>query len=146
MDDHRSRSLPELTGDVTCAEAREKARRVLDRLERDHLEPALLPERREDVLTVVSELIANARRHAGGVTHFDIRVQRGALVVEVSDRSPDGPLTRPWEPGRPGGFGWRLVEQLADRAHVHFHDDMKTVNAVFFTGSGAPPLPPAGTP
>lgn len=139
MDD-RTRSLTDLTGDVTCAQARERARRLLD-----HLEPAPLPERREDVLTVVSELIANARLHAGGVTHFDIRVEHGALVVEVSDRSPHGPLTRPWAPGQPGGFGWRLVEQLADRAHVHFHDDVKTVSATFFTWSGEPRVPAAGT-
>ncbi|THA81230.1 ATP-binding protein [Streptomyces sp. A0592] len=138
MDD-RSRLFPApVTGDVSCAQARETARLFLD-----ELEPALLPERREDVLTVVSELISNARRHAGGVTHFDIRVHLGALVVEVSDRSPRGPLTRPWAPGQPGGFGWRLVKQLADRAHVYFHEGAKTVSATFFTGVSEPRRPSA---
>ncbi|MEU3668300.1 ATP-binding protein [Streptomyces virginiae] len=128
-------------GDVTGAEARASARRVLDRLK-----PPVSAERREDVLSVVSELIANARLHGGGVTDFDVRFHLGALVVEVSDRSPCAPRTSPWMPAQPGGFGWRLVKQLADRAHVRFHDGGKTVNATFFLGPSRFPRPATGMP
>ncbi|MCX5584006.1 hypothetical protein ACFV0H_39025 [Streptomyces erythrochromogenes] len=39
-----------------------------------------------DLLTVVSELVADAIRHAGGVTGFDIHRRAGQLVIEVSDQ------------------------------------------------------------
>ncbi|MEU3724245.1 ATP-binding protein [Streptomyces sp. NPDC031705] len=115
-------------GGVSCAEARDTARAVLTELE-------MAPERVEDALTVVSELIANARRHAGGVTAFGVTARAGAVTVEVSDRSPRLPQTRPWAPGEPGGFGWRLVNQLADATDVRFHRSHKTVTATFGYGS-----------
>ncbi|MEU9235937.1 ATP-binding protein [Streptomyces subrutilus] len=118
-------------GGLSCAEARDRSRGALAGLE-------LGAQRREDVLTVVSELVANARSHAGGVTGFDVVVRSGAVIVEVSDRSPRLPRTRPWAPGLPGGFGWRLVNQLADHTRVRFRHGHKTVSAAFTTGRAKP--------
>lgn len=86
---------------ITCAEGREMTRDALAGL-------GLSSERTDEVLTVVSELIANARRHAGGVTAFEVTARPGTVVVEVCDRSPQLPQTRPWAPEQPGasGGGW----------------------------------------
>lgn len=107
---------------LNCEEARDITRRVLtahgvvDRLV-------------EDVLTVVTELVSNARRHAGGVVGFGVRCTRGEVVVEVAD----GSRNRPLEPGTPvdvpGGFGWLLVRRLARRTEVRLRGDGKTITA-----------------
>ncbi|MET9960025.1 ATP-binding protein [Streptomyces sp. NPDC006326] len=110
--------------DVSCADARAMARDVLAGLEAPQ-------EWVEDVLTVVSELVSNAHRHAGGVTGFEVAVRPGAVTVEVSDRSPLPPQSRPWNPEEPGSFGWRLVNQLADTTDVRFHPGGKTITATF---------------
>lgn len=108
----------------TCAEVREAAHDALAGIQAP---PSLV----QDVLTVVTELAANARRHAGGVTAFQINAHPQAVTVEVSDASPHGPQTLPWAPTQPGGFGWRLVNQLADTTDVRFHPDGKTITVTF---------------
>ncbi|MEV4943486.1 ATP-binding protein [Streptomyces zaomyceticus] len=116
-----SRILSEPGGaGLSCAEARESARAILAGL--DPLAGV------DDVLTVVTELVSNASRHAGGATVFQITARMGTVTVEVSDRSPAPPRIQPWEPGVPGGFGWRLVNQLAT-TDVRVHQDGKTVTA-----------------
>ncbi|MFF3728557.1 ATP-binding protein [Streptomyces erythrochromogenes] len=106
---------------LSCAEARASARGILA-----GLNPSSA--RVNDVLTVVSEMISNAGRHAGGATAFQITARSGAVTVEVSDRSTSPPLIRPWAPDEPGGFGWRLINQLA-ATDVLLHHDGKTVTA-----------------
>ncbi|WCD83794.1 hypothetical protein KPP03845_100113 [Streptomyces xanthophaeus] len=108
----------------TCAEVREAAHDALAGIQAP---PSLV----QDVLTVVTELASNARRHAGGVTAFQINAHPQAVTVEVSDASPHGPQTFPWAPTQPGGFGWRLVSQLADTTDVRFHPDGKTITVTF---------------
>ncbi|MFB6510397.1 MULTISPECIES: ATP-binding protein [Streptomyces] len=113
--------LPPGGAALSCAEARETVRDILTGLKPS---PAGL----EDVLTVVTELISNASRHAGGATGFQIIAQRDAVTVEVSDASPSPPRIQPWAPDVPGGFGWRLVNQLAT-TDVQVHQGGKTVRA-----------------
>ncbi|WP_327130061.1 ATP-binding protein [Streptomyces sp. NBC_01343] len=114
--------LPESPGaGLSCAEARESARDILVGL---NLPPADM----DDVLTVVTEMVSNAGRHAGGATAFQITARAGTVTVEVSDRSTSAPRIKPWSPDEPGGFGWRLVNQLAT-TDVHIHRDGKTITA-----------------
>ncbi len=76
---------------------------------------------REALLIVVSELVTNAVRHAGltsaqrvtlRATRLDDRVR-----VEVVDRGPgfDREAVGEAPPSAQGGFGLRLVDQLAER-------------------------------
>ncbi|MFI6149685.1 ATP-binding protein [Streptomyces sp. NPDC051109] len=114
--------LPESLGaGLSCAEARDSARDILAGL---NLPPAAL----DNVLTVVSEMISNASRHAGGATAFRVTAGDDTVTVEVRDRSTSPPRIKPWAPDEPGGFGWRLVNQLAT-TDVHIHRDGKTITA-----------------
>ncbi|MFC4470150.1 ATP-binding protein [Streptomyces xiangluensis] len=83
----------------------------------------------DDVLLVVSELVANAIRHGGGVADFRLELRDNCGVVMVSDLSP-----RPPQDGAPvalslSGFGWRLVRELASHVQVDRHRHGKTVAA-----------------
>ncbi|MFJ3963225.1 ATP-binding protein [Streptomyces sp. NPDC090036] len=106
---------------LSCAEAREAARNVLAGLKSS-------PAGVDDVLTGVSELISNADRHVGGAIALRITARSGAVTVEVSDRAPSPPRLQPWAPDAPGGFGWRLVNQVAT-TDVYIHGNGKTVTA-----------------
>ncbi|MFC9815880.1 ATP-binding protein [Streptomyces virginiae] len=119
---------------MSCSQARETARRVLAQQDAP---PTLVT----GVLTVVSELVSNAIRHAGGITGFQVTVRPGQVVVEVSDRSALLPHLRPPAPHTPGGFGWRVVKTLAPSTFVHSHRSGKTITATLPTHTGRPPAP-----
>ncbi|MEU8842327.1 ATP-binding protein [Streptomyces roseus] len=121
-----SRLLPDPEGSgISCVRARETARAVLARL---HLTETGV----DDVVTVVSELISNAERHAGGATAFTITARPGFVTVEVSDGTARLPELQTWAPRHPGGFGWRLVHDIADTINVRADDGGgKTVTATF---------------
>ena len=76
---------------------------------------------REAVLIVVSELVTNAVRHAGLTSAESVIVRASRLAdrvrVEVVDNGPGFDRDRVAEipPSVHGGFGLRLVEQLAER-------------------------------
>ncbi|MFD8789841.1 ATP-binding protein [Streptomyces vinaceus] len=126
-----SRILPEPLGaGLSCAQARESARTTLAGL---NPSPVVM----DNVLTVVTEMISNAGRHAGGATTFQITARAGTVTVKVSDRSITPPRIQPWAPDEPGGFGWRLVNQLAT-TDVDIHRDGKTVTAVLTTALRGP--------
>ncbi|MFE5720622.1 ATP-binding protein [Streptomyces erythrochromogenes] len=117
-----SRILPGPHGaGLSSAEAREAARNILAGL---HTSPAGV----DNVLTVVTEMISNASRHAGGATAFQMTARAGTVTVQVSDCSLSPPRVQPWAPDTPGGFGWRLVNQLATTG-VLLHRGGKTVTA-----------------
>ncbi|MFC8516516.1 ATP-binding protein [Streptomyces sp. NPDC057257] len=80
-------------------------------------------------LLVVSELVTNALRHAGGVTGFGLRTGPGTLTVTVSDASPDPPRRRCTPVWEPGGFGWPLVLDLASDVRVRSGPKGKTIEA-----------------
>ncbi|WP_327233259.1 ATP-binding protein [Streptomyces sp. NBC_01317] len=96
------------------------------------LSPAPSPRRTQDVILVVSELVANALRHAGDVTSLRLRADCRSLQVAVDDPSPAQPQDRtPDLTGRTGGFGWPMIQRLAERVTVLPRPDGgKTIRAV----------------
>jgi anti-sigma regulatory factor (Ser/Thr protein kinase) len=79
------------------------------------------------VVLVVSELVTNAVRHAGGVTGFRLEEGMGTVTVAVQDASPAPPRPLPMDAREPGGFGWHLVQELSTDVQVHVHSTGKTV-------------------
>ncbi|SFF41141.1 Anti-sigma regulatory factor (Ser/Thr protein kinase) [Actinacidiphila alni] len=80
-----------------------------------------------DAVLAASELATNAAVHGGGITQCTVRLVPLGIEVSVCDNSPALPrLTeRPplaQAPYSPGGFGWRLVQQLALRVTVVPYD------------------------
>jgi anti-sigma regulatory factor (Ser/Thr protein kinase) len=68
----------------------------------------------DDVLLLVSELVANACLHAGGPEELVLDLDQRRLRVEVVDASPVRPVPRrPGDVTQPGGHGLRVVERLA---------------------------------
>lgn len=65
-----------------------------------------------------SELVANARRHGGGMTAFEVHAEDGHVVIAVTDRSPVLPHSPRHDPLEPGGFGWALVKTVATSTDV----------------------------
>ncbi|BBC95434.1 ATP-binding protein [Streptomyces rochei] len=82
------------------------------------------------MLLVVSELVTNAERHAGGVKGFRLAAGPGSVVVTVSDASTDPPRLSRTNAFQPGGFGWYLVQELATDITVEVHSQGKSVRAV----------------
>lgn len=91
------------------------------------------------VLLVVSELVTNAVRHAGGVTGFRLEVGMGTVTVAVQDASPAPPRPLPTDAREPGGFGWHLVQELSADVQVHVHSTGKTVWAAVPLSLQCPP-------
>jgi anti-sigma regulatory factor (Ser/Thr protein kinase) len=73
---------------------------------------ARLEPRYEDVVLVVSELVANSVRH-GASSNIDVRVaaQADRIRVEVTDNGPGFSIDDP----RGEGLGLLIVDKLADR-------------------------------
>ncbi|GLW58631.1 ATP-binding protein [Kitasatospora phosalacinea] len=76
-----------------------------------------------DAQLAVTELVANALRHGGGLTCFDARL--GAcgteLVVDVEDgddRHPVAQRLHDRDPATAGGRGWAIVQALAATCQV----------------------------
>ncbi|WKD36821.1 ATP-binding protein [Streptomyces xanthophaeus] len=72
----------------------------------------------EDAILVVSELVTNAKLHAGGCD--ELRLRAGEVFrIEVYDGHGELPrplpAVRPGRAGHPGGHGLRLVHRIADR-------------------------------
>lgn len=113
---------PRRTAGLRCEDARSIARAVLAASGvGEHLV--------NDVLLVVSELVSNADRHAGGVSDFRVRPLAGSVAVEVSDRSSLFPHTPGTPLDVPGGFGWLLVNRIADHTEIRPFGDGKTITA-----------------
>ncbi|MFC9330077.1 ATP-binding protein [Kitasatospora sp. NPDC057015] len=60
---------------------------------------------------LVSELVTNVHRHAGGPAELELRPEPGGITVLVGDSSPCPPVRR--EPGADGGFGMHLLARLS---------------------------------
>ncbi|RAJ45477.1 anti-sigma regulatory factor (Ser/Thr protein kinase) [Kitasatospora sp. SolWspMP-SS2h] len=98
-----------------------QARAVLARL----LESAGHPGGRvlADAQLAVTELVANALHHGGGLTCFDARLGPGGteLVVDVEDGDDRPPVAQPLhdrDPATAGGRGWAIVQALAATCRV----------------------------
>ncbi|MFI5642860.1 ATP-binding protein [Streptomyces goshikiensis] len=82
-----------------------------------------------DVLLVTSERVTNAIRHGGGLASFHVEIADDALLLSVEDATPRAPVPRTGTADRPGGYGWPLVQRLADHVDVHSHGGGKTIRA-----------------
>jgi len=74
----------------------------------------------EDIRLLVSELVTNAVRHAGGPrggeVALDVTIDAPKIHVEVADPGAGfDPQPRDDEINRPGGWGLYLVDRIADR-------------------------------
>ncbi|WP_240802090.1 ATP-binding protein [Streptomyces sp. A1136] len=82
----------------------------------------------DEVLLLVSELLANASLHAGGPRELILHATPTVLRIEVFDGDPGVPQPRPHHhPALPGGHGLRIVEHLSDRWGVTTREAGKTV-------------------
>ena len=83
----------------------------------DEMEGRIAAERMRDVRLLVSELVTNAVRHAGGDAVRLVVALRGTrLRIEVHDPGHGFTLVPPPDdPLRASGWGLVLVEELADR-------------------------------
>lgn len=114
---------------MTSSQARAQTRAALIPL-CDALPPERARRLLEDALLVVSELVANALKHGGGIDHFSARAREDDVVVRIRDRSTVPPRTVPHDPATPGGFGWLLVQSLSQGVTIEQHDDGKTITVV----------------
>ncbi|MGW7577010.1 ATP-binding protein [Streptomyces sp. NPDC054765] len=107
----------------------------------EQLDPSVERDAREAVILVVSELVTNAVRHAGGKT-CALRLRAGpeSVVVTVGDSSPVLPRPRtPDVSGEGGGFGWSMVCRIATVVEIKREPAGKSVTAVIpCRGRGAP--------
>ena len=85
-----------------------------------HWLPAATQEARdtaEDVLLLVSEVVANACLHGGGPNALLLDCDEDRLRIEVTDGSPAPPVPlparSPSQAGQPGGHGLLIVDRLA---------------------------------
>jgi two-component sensor histidine kinase len=104
-----------VTGEpVTVALPRDRsAPRAARALIRDHV-PDLSGERLDTAVLLISELVTNAIVHGAG--RIVMTIERSGPVTRfgVSDEGDGTPRMRD-DPGPEGGWGLRLVEQLAAR-------------------------------
>ncbi|MCX2967782.1 MULTISPECIES: ATP-binding protein [Streptomyces] len=77
------------------------------------------------VVLLVSELVTNVHRHAGGPAELELCLRDGLVRVAVGDASVRAPAVR--EPGLQGGFGMHLVERLSSAWGVCHLPDGKEV-------------------
>lgn len=68
---------------------------------------------REDAKLLVSELVSNALVHGTGAIELRVDVETDLVRVEVSDQGNVSIAPSP-TPGAHGGWGLRIVEELAD--------------------------------
>ena len=83
----------------------------------DQISGRITAERMRDVRLLVSELVTNAVRHAGGeVVRLIVAMKGSTLRIEVHDPGKGFELKAPPDdPLRASGWGLVLVEELADR-------------------------------
>lgn len=82
----------------------------------------------EDTVLVVCEMVANAVLHTDGPVEFSLTDLGPAGVrVEVTDTSRTTPALRSSSPGRPGGHGLVIVQQLSTRWGTEQNAHGKTV-------------------
>ncbi|MFI6647154.1 ATP-binding protein [Streptomyces sp. NPDC050529] len=96
--------------------------------------PALGPERHDDVLLIVSELVTNAVRHAPGPSALTLTTTAGTLDIAVTDCSciPPAPRAPDLTDGT-GGMGLHIAEDLGARVFTEPLPGGKCVHAALTT-------------
>ncbi|MFE4214932.1 ATP-binding protein [Streptomyces sp. NPDC056844] len=94
--------------------------------------PALAPDRHDDVLLIVSELVTNAVRHARGPSALTLSITAGTLDIAVTDCScvPPAPRAPDLTHGT-GGMGLHIAEDLGARVFTEPVPGGKCVHAAF---------------
>jgi hypothetical protein len=91
----------------------------------------------QDALLLVSELVSNACRHAGGPQQLVLWYDQECLRIEVYDPSTRQPTPRlPHTPSLPGGHGLFVVQRLARSWGVTTYPSAKAVWAELPLGPG----------
>ena len=85
----------------------------------------------EAVLLVVTELVANAARHTTAPARLRLTADGTGLAVSVEDDDPRPPVPRAPDLAGGGGFGWHIVERLAERLAVRTAPGGKCVEAAW---------------
>ncbi len=75
--------------------------------------PSLDSQQRKDAVLMVSELVTNAFLHGLGAISLQIDADAETVRIEVADEGNVAVAPSP-EPGTHGGWGLRIVEELAD--------------------------------
>ncbi|WOP38693.1 ATP-binding protein [Streptomyces sp. Li-HN-5-13] len=75
----------------------------------------LAPPTADAVRLVVSELVTNACKHTSGPCVLELRADRSAVKVVVSDAEPVLPVIEEADPRRVGRHGLEIVLSLCDR-------------------------------
>jgi anti-sigma regulatory factor (Ser/Thr protein kinase) len=101
--------MPPMGTDGLCTDDPRVARRVLT----GQLTSWGLTHLADDLELIVTELVTNACRHAGGVRGIELTARDGRVRVEVSDSDPTLPAKRLPTSDQPGGRGLLLVEALS---------------------------------
>jgi anti-sigma regulatory factor (Ser/Thr protein kinase) len=111
--------LPPTSGSVTGAR----------RLVRELLRVWDVPHDHEDVVLLMTELVANVVDHVAGEADLtlELSVSDGRLRIGVADGSSIHPVVRERSNDRPRGRGLRMVEAIADRWGAEDHDGGKRV-------------------
>jgi anti-sigma regulatory factor (Ser/Thr protein kinase) len=97
-----------LPPDDTCAKT---ARRFVD----EQLDWVAGEEWRENALLVTSELVTNAYKHGKGTIEVRIKPLRRQVLIEVIDQGEPGSVRFREGTGERGGWGLRIVDQLANQ-------------------------------
>lgn len=127
---HRDGLALQLAESLTApADARDHVGQFLDAL-------GVSPSVRQDVLLALSELVTNAVTHAGSAPRVQVGLHADQLRVEVRDSSARRPVKRA-SGSAAGGFGVRLVAELADTWGWELDDAGKVVWAQFGVGNRA---------
>ncbi|MGW0118549.1 ATP-binding protein [Streptomyces sp. NPDC003327] len=116
-----------LSGPGAPARAREEVHRLVD----EALLAGWCVDRtaEDDTLLVVSELVTNAVRHAGGTCDLDLTLAQDDIDIGVTDPAVDGPVPRsPDRTGERGGFGWGLVVRLTHDLTISRDPGGKTIH------------------
>ncbi|OIJ64123.1 ATP-binding protein [Streptomyces mangrovisoli] len=101
-----------LNGDAACvAQARRRAAGFLDLARAEHGVP--VSRRACDLLQlVVSELVTNACKYAGGPIRLDLRIASGLVEVAVRDGNPALPVVGTADASRVGRHGLEIVSAV----------------------------------
>ncbi|MFF4319224.1 ATP-binding protein [Streptomyces sp. NPDC001568] len=116
---------PRLHLDLACDHAAaNRARAATSRFlheaaDRSDRSPAVSPPAEDAALLIVTELVTNAVRHTAGPCTLDLALHEEGLDIDVTDGSPEQPVTRPPHVEGTGGWGWILIRHLAREVTVH---------------------------